>query len=900
MSHNHKRRVYPQAQFAAGPASGVTAATLNPMISTPPPTQGESFGDTRLMTPVQQHMHEQLDQVSAGVENMQLHNVPVVNPQSFYQQQSTQMGNSVHPQNGSNPQVQNQFNESNKPMNELYTVDLMASLPPPITDLDLPPPPILVPADKMVVAGETVNASSDYLRCTLNAVPKTQSLLDKSKVPFALVIRPYQHLHDNVDPPPLNSDGLIVRCRRCRSYLNPFVTFIPQSRRWRCNFCRLANDLPMQFGGGSFGDPALINATDTVDRYQRNEVNHAVMEYIAPAQYCVREPPPPIFSFILDVSLNSIKNGSLYAATTSLINSLDMIPNYKGNTLISIICMDHELHYVQVPRDSETNKTPMILDVGDLDEAFLPTPRGLLVSLTDCKQNITKVLQSIPQLFQSAASNKSALGAALRGAFKLLSVIGGKIVVVTSTLPNIGPAALKMRDQPKLADIAKEYGELLTPQNPFYKSFPIECNKSQIAVDLFLTADSYIDVTTLSSLSRYTGGQTHFYPGFQVTNEGDLTKFSREFTKHLSMDTSTESVMRARGSRGIKMKNFYGHFFNRSSDLCALTTMPRDQSYVFEAQLDDTITSEYAYIQIAILHSSNTCERRIRIITVALPTTNNLRDVYGSADQLAIFEYFNQIAIQKVMYDSLSSARELLKSKLLAIMSVYKKEISSRNEGGILPLKFPANMRMLPLLLHALTKTMAFRGGVIPVDYRSAALNYLESAPLKYAVRMAYPTIYSLHDMPEELDFPVGAVNNSFKSIQSFGLYLIDNGLEMFLWVGGDAVTALVEDVFGVPSVLDVQCGKMELPVVEGSAFNAKLRNVIATIRSRCDDDSVKYEPLYIVRGVVANEPPQYGHSNRDLAALRIWAMTNFVEDKIGTAESYMEFLQTLKVKVNK
>lgn len=34
----------------------------------------------------------------------------------------------------------------------------------------------------------------------------------------------------------------IVRCRRCRTYVNPYVTFTDAGRKWRCNMCSLLND----------------------------------------------------------------------------------------------------------------------------------------------------------------------------------------------------------------------------------------------------------------------------------------------------------------------------------------------------------------------------------------------------------------------------------------------------------------------------------------------------------------------------------------------------------------------------------------------------------------------------------------------------------------------------------
>ena len=42
--------------------------------------------------------------------------------------------------------------------------------------------------------------------------------------------------------PVVNFVGTIVRCRRCRTYINAYVMFTDGGRRWRCNVCSLLNE----------------------------------------------------------------------------------------------------------------------------------------------------------------------------------------------------------------------------------------------------------------------------------------------------------------------------------------------------------------------------------------------------------------------------------------------------------------------------------------------------------------------------------------------------------------------------------------------------------------------------------------------------------------------------------
>lgn len=897
MSH-HKRRVYPQAQFGLAQAGQTGYQDVQqPGVL---PSQANYQEPLPLVTPIQEVLNNQIDQTADSLHNMQLHNVP-----DFNQPLQGQLNGPQSPAlyQNYNENGMNNYNAafgnggtSVKQVNQLYPIDLLSDLPPPIKDLGLPPPPINLSPDIMSVPSDKSNASPDYIRSTLNAVPKTNSLLKKTKLPFALVIKPYQHLNDDVNAPPLNEECLIVRCRRCRSYINPFAKFIEQGRRWRCNFCRLANDLPMQF------DQSSID-TNIVNRLDRTEIKNAVMEYVAPKEYTVRPPPPSIYTFIIDVSQNAIKNGLFVSTIETLKQQLEYLPNRDNRTKISIILVDHALHILSIPADDVSNKF-RILDVADIDEPYIPLPNSLVVSLSRCKQNVQLALEKIKQLFEINVSTKFALGPALRTAQKLIGGVGGKLIVISASLPNAGIGSLQRRNESGVSGTTKESSQLLSCQDSFYKTFTVECSKTQITIDLFLASDDYVDVATLSNLPRYTAGQTHFYPGYNASNISDFNKFTTEFSKHITMDISFETVMRARGSTGLKTSAFYGHFFNRSSDLCAFSTMPRDQSYVFDISIEDTITTDYCYFQVAVLLSLNNGQRRIRVITLALPTTQSISEVFACVDQQAVAAQITQRAVQKANSSSIDDARDLIQKTTLDILSTYKKELVVTNTGGVVPLKLSTNLRILPLLMHALMKHMAFRAGVVPSDHRAYSLNVLESVPIKSLITSIYPSIYSMHDMGDDCGYTdetgnvilPECINDTAILMEKYGLYLIDNGSELFLWVGGEAVPELLSDVFGVPEMSQVPVGKHDLFRVEGSQFNERVCNIIDQLRT--SDDTTVYKTLYIVSGPTIND--SFSQGTRELASLRMWAATAFVEDNIMKTLSYREFLEKMKKEVSK
>ncbi|KAG6017452.1 COPII subunit [Claviceps lovelessii] len=773
------------------------------------------------------------------------------------------------------------------PLNQLYPTDLMNS-PFSVSELDLPPPPIILPPNSSVTPSPDANCSPRYIRSTLNAVPTTHSLLKKSKLPFALVIQPYGALHDDEDQIPVIQDQVIARCRRCRTYINPFVTFLDHGHRWRCNMCNLSNDVPQAFDW----DAA---AQQTVDRMQRHELNHSVVEFVAPQEYMVRPPQPLVYLFLLDVSYAAVSNGLVATCARTILDSLSRIPNADRRTRLGFLAVDNSLHYFSIPKDEDENAETNMLVVSDLEEPFLPVPHDLLVSLSESRQSIEKFLQKLPEMFQNSHGNGSCMGSALRAGHKLISALGGKIVVLTASMPNMGDGKLDMREDKKLLGTSRE-GSLLQTGSSFYKSFAVECSKNQVSIDMFLFSSQYQDVASLSNLPRYTGGQTWFYPGWHASRPEDALKFASEFSDYLSSEIGLEAVLRVRATTGLRMNAFYGNFFNRSSDLCAFPAFPRDQCYVVEVAIDENLNKNFVCLQTAVLHTTCNGERRIRVLTLSLPTTTNLSDVYASADQCAITAYFSHKAVERTLDSGLEAARDALQAKLTELLQTFKKELGGGSMGGG-GLQFPANLRGLPILFLGLIKNVGLRKSTqIPSDIRSAALCLLSTLPVPLLTRYLYPRMYSLHDMPDNAGTPDEVTGQivlppptvlSSERLVPYGLYLIDDGQTQFIWVGRDAVPQLIADVFGVEDRAQVQVGKSRIPELDND-FNERVRAVIQKSKDHksLGVGSIFAPHLYVVRE--DGEP-----------SLKLWAQTLLVEDRTDQGLSAAQWLGLLREKVS-
>lgn len=882
-----RRRMYPQQQYdfnapaAPSYSTPVNAAPVGaPGYGTEVP--GNAGG---VFTPAAGPMggYGHVDPLSAQFNNMNLEQAaaPVAAAasavpaaiSSFFQQKPSPYDSNI---GGSVGQV---------PLNQLYNIDLF-TLPPPITDLNLPPPPIVLPPGVTASSSPEANANSDYFRSTLNVVPTSSSLLRKSNLPFAVSIQPYISLLDSSAPIPVTEDTNISRCRRCRSYINPFVTFNDQSRKWICNICGMVNDIPHNLEW----DP-LKNAQ--VDKLSRTEIKYGVVEFLAGSEYMARPPQAPVYVFVLDVSAHAIQTGLLATAGKSILDSLDKIPNSDDRAKVGFIGVDSSLHFFKITGEQDFEPTELV--VSDLADPFLPLPSGLLVNLTECRANIESFISNLGDMFAHNTTMDNALGSALLAAHKLASSEGGKIICITASLPNIGHAKLERREDRNALGTKKETA-LLQPGSSFYTEFANRCNENHITVDMFLFAQQYQDVATLSALPRYTAGQTYFYPGWTASRTEDVEKFSHEIRQHLSMEISMEAAMRMRASNEIQVSNVTGNFSRRSTELCSFPTFPRDQSYVFELYINETIKRPTVSFQCATLLTTCHGERRVRVITCTLPTSSNLQDIYASADQLAITHYLAQKATARALYSGLEDARSMIQNTLYSIVSTYKKELMTTNLGGSNPLQLCANLRMLPLLLNAMVKHVGLRKSTqIPTDMRSAALCLLSTLPVKYLIKYIYADFFSLYDMPEEAGLPdaeTGAIvlppkiNLTGERLVPHGLYLINDGQTIFIWIGRDVVPQLCLDAFGCESLGSAPVGKAEFPEPESpSALNERIRNVIRALRGD-KKDATTWQNIYFVR------------EDGD-AAMRLWASTFLVEDRTENIPSYYQSLTNLRQKVN-
>uniref|UniRef100_A0A7N9AKY7 SEC24 homolog B, COPII coat complex component n=1 Tax=Mastacembelus armatus TaxID=205130 RepID=A0A7N9AKY7_9TELE len=593
----------------------------------------------------------------------------------------------------------------------------------------LPPRPLEAPEPNLSPDLKKVNCSPQTFRCTLSSIPHTQALLNKARLPLGLLLHPFRDLQL-----PVITSNTIVRCRSCRTYINPFVTFLDQ-RRWKCNLCYRVNDVPDEFMYNpvtrSYGEP-----------HKRPEVQNATVEFIASSDYMLRPPQPAVYLFVLDVSHNAVEAGYLKYFCESLLENLDKLPG-DTRTRVGFLTFDSTIHFYNL---QEGLSQPQMLVVSDIDDIFIPSHDSLMVNLKESKELVKDLLTSLPRMFSQSRETHSALGPALQAAFKLMVPTGGRVSVFQTQLPTRGAGTLQSREDPNQRSSKKHLG----PATDFYKKLALDCSGQQIGVDLFLLSSQYADLASLACMSKYSAGSIFYYPSFHcIHNPAELEKFQKDLERYLTRKIGFEAVMRIRCTKGLSIHTFHGNFFVRSTDLLSLANVNPDSAFAVQMSIDDSLAdSSLACFQAALLYTSSKGKRRIRVHTLCLPVVNQLSEVYAGADVQAITCLLANMAIDRSISSSLLDARDALVNAVVDLVSAYKSNVSNLQQSGLV---LPAAMRLFPLYILALLKQKALRTGTSTrLDERVFAMCEFKTQPLQQLTRMVHPDLYRLDNMSDQ------------------------------------------------------------------------------------------------------------------------------------------------------
>ncbi|XP_061857139.1 protein transport protein Sec24C isoform X4 [Colius striatus] len=686
------------------------------------------------------------------------------------------------------------------------------------------------------------NASPRYIRCTSYNIPCTSDMAKQSQVPLAAVIKPLATLPPEEALPYLVDHGESgpVRCNRCKAYMCPFMQFIEGGRRFQCCFCSCVTEVPPHYF------QHLDHTGKRVDFYDRPELSLGSYEFLATVDYCKNNkfPSPPAFIFMIDVSYNAVKSGLVRLICEELKSLLDYLPR-EGNMeesaiRVGFVTYNKVLHFYNV---KSSLAQPQMMVVSDVADMFVPLLDGFLVNVNESRTVIASLLDQIPEMFADTRETETLFAPVIQAGLEALKAAecAGKLFIFHTSLPIAeAPGKLKNRDDRKLVNTDKEKA-LFQPQTSFYNNLAKDCVAQGCCVDLFLFPNQYVDVATLGVVPYQTGGSIYKYAYFQL--ETDQERFLNDLRRDVQKEVGFDAVMRVRTSTGIRATDFFGAFYMSNTTDVEMAGLDCDKTITVEFKHDDKLSEDSgALLQCALLYTSCAGQRRLRIHNLSLNCCTQLADLYRNCETDTLINYLAKYAYRAVLNSPVKTVRDALVSQCAQILACYRKNCASPSSAGQLIL--PECMKLLPVYLNCVLKSDVLQPGPeVTTDDRAYIRQLVTSMDVAETNVFFYPRLLPLTKADVDSDALPAAIRNSEERLSKGDIYLLENGLNIFVWVGVNVQQGLIQNLFGVSSFSQISNALSTLPVLD-NPFSKKVRSVVDMLRVQRS----RYMKLIIVK----------------------------------------------------
>ncbi|KAG8873918.1 COPII coat Sec23p-Sfb3p heterodimer component [Serendipita sp. 405] len=607
---------------------------------------------------------------------------------------------------------------------------------------------------------------------------------------------------------------------------------------------------------------------------------------VTPRERGTRDPTPMNYVFAFDTSLEAVQGGFLSSACKVLIDLLygdsqpenqesdgtdqqtAISPYWNPESKLAIITFDRELCFYDFsPGSSQAS----MMVVSDIDEVFVPMPAisSLFVDPVDGRQLLQQFLVDLPNRYANTVCAQAAMGSSIAASLALLSQTGGKVVIFGTCLPKIGLGMLADRESEKSVYSSENDPTLFQPRENIWKELAEECVDCGVGVSIVLAPSRWSDLGTIGIVPQLTGGDIYFHPKFDP--ERDYAVLYSQMRRMLDRETGYQATLKLRCTDGLHVKAHYGVCLERSTSEAELGTIDADKSiYIsldYTSALDnlshltlDTISSlinqggsrspahsqklslseqKQAFFQTALLYTTTSGERRVRVCNLNLPVVSLAGNVFRYGDYEGVVAAMAKIAMVQMLKRSLREIRESLTAQCAELLLHYRQHCAASSMASQLIL--PEGFTLLPVYINSILKSRALKGTPVMSDVRNIYRHNISGRSVADLIRGLYPRLYKLHEEPEtmgtyipetgRLEMPT-LLRSNYTWMQGHGVYLMDDGDTMFIWMGTDVSEEAWQDLFGVPNAHGLKEIPRRLPDLPNS-FSTRVREVIAHLEQQ-------------------------------------------------------------------
>lgn len=568
--------------------------------------------------------------------------------------------------------------------------------------------------------------------------------------------------------------------------------------------------------------------------------------------------------------------GSFHSAIESIksfVANQVSTSNYGG---MGILIHDRSMTFYVL---REGKNEPQLLVMNDINDPFVPLhANDLFFDPIKCSSQLNVLLNHLNSNFTiDSRPVDSCFGSAVSVALDSLKVRGGRAIFFQTTLPSYGPGALKNREQSTPGSINAPVDKahpLLFAQTDYYSKLGIQAAQQGVSMSLVLTPAAHIDLATIGTLYTNSSGKCFLYPRFVAQQHTSC--LVGEVVSYISNRFSFDCLARIRCGSGLQVKKHYGNFYsdNNGHDL-SFGSISKDQSFAAFLEYDGKLSDkDRISFQVAFLHTDSVSgQRRIRVLNTSLPCTSSIQSIFRMAELDSILSFYLKKNVSQILEAPASAFPASFTAKCINILAAYRKYCAANMSSGQLIL--PDSLKLFPVLTLAIHKDAAFNISSASADSRWYSIHRLTDLPLNLTINHFYPQLFPLSGILNHEEVLPASLRLSREHVLRDGLYLLNDGHSLLLYVGDNVDPVILKEIFGVSQLNSLNLGATNsIPIIQ-SARSAKLRQIITVLRSQYPGNFLN---LRLVRqSVDISEDADFSHQ--------------LVEDSTSSSPSYVDFL---------
>lgn len=676
------------------------------------------------------------------------------------------------------------------------------------------------------------NAPCKFARSSIYLIPENSSVLNKSGVPFAITFCPLaeQHPKDSAVPVGDKRQTFVLRCERCGTFANSFFSYKEHWEKYVCNVCDLESSI----------DPKYLDK-QTYSYELFPETVYSVCDIMVPDSYKLTEVVGHCVLVCLDFSLEGLTNGAYYHCLSSIKTTLD---SADEDTSFGFVFWDSTVSFFKFNEDCSDVFISRSADPTNPVAGL--SPSDVFFNVKTQRETINKIIDFFENYAENQYKNHINEVKNTPHSLEQLALVindffsnqAGHVLIFTSTHKN------KPNEQVKYPAIDKN--PPLKPKIPFFTHIGEQLAQKCVTVDMFITSDQQMELSTISDLCCKTGGTLYYYPRFKIANHSE--KFFYDVFRAITAPRVFDVAMRLRCSQGFHVMDYLtpkGQVFSLDFQLPSITA---DQFVIANLQMLENVKDrKKVFFQAACLYTTASRQRFIRTINFYLQTTTDIPLFFKQLDCDALsFAFFRNMAFKLKNSLPVEVQDEFMKA-IEKLFKYYRFDVGGKYESREFAL--PDKLKYFPLYISAFLNRPSIntKNQLDPDSTFYSCVEILQT-PIIKLLFMLYPKIFDLDKLYKETsddntlkgisgtkvdDLTVlpDSIPSNKLVMKSDGAYLIDNGEFFYLYIAKLVSSEILNELFGVQ---DLSEGTVNLTLqnFEQSDFNQRVQAIIERLKA--------------------------------------------------------------------